>query len=155
MLQLAEGDFLFVYDVQNHKRTKMAELDFNFSVKKKTVSSIGSMLIHFSTDEYAAEEGFEARIHHIPSNADCADFLHEMELILTQVIDCNWIITAPSVTSTITIQFQFFEVYMCIRDSKGGRGLNILKNGRRYRSKLVHVGEADQKSPKNHPHGSL
>ena len=109
------GDFVFVYDVQAHKKTKIAELDINFNNKKKTFSSTGShsLLIHFSTDHWKNWRGFSALIHYIPSSkANCAHFLDKTDLILTEATDCtNWIITAPFVTSTITIMFQYFEVY--------------------------------------------
>ena len=109
---MLEGDNLFVYDVQDDTRTTIAELDYNFNNKKKTFSSAGnhSLLIHFSTNEQSVWLGFSALIHYIPINSICADFLDKNQLILTKPIDCNWIITAPSVTSTITIKFQFFEV---------------------------------------------
>ena len=109
---MLEGDYLFVYEVQDHNRTKIAELDMNFNEKKKTLSSTGShsLLIHFSTDDISVWNGFSALLHYFPHYTNCADFLDETELILTEVINCNWIITAPSVTSTITIQFQYFEV---------------------------------------------
>ena len=118
MLQFGEGDYLTLYDVQDHTRTKIGELDYNFNgiwgEKRRTFSSTGNhgLLIQFLTDDWDTYEGFSALIHYLPSNADCADFLREKELILTQAIDCNWIITAPSVTSTITIQFQYFEVQL-------------------------------------------
>ena len=109
------GDLLLVYDVHDDTRTKIAELDFNFNLEKKTISSIGShsLLIHFSSNNRGTWYGFSALIHYVPSNANCADFLDKTKLILTKLeIDCNWIITAPSVTSKITIQFQYFEVYI-------------------------------------------
>ena len=103
-----------MYDIHAHKKTKIAELDYNFNNKKKTFSSTGdhSLLIQFSTDYQSVLFGFKAHIHYIPSNAICANFLDKTDLILTQAIDCNWIISAPTVTSTITIQFQYFEVYI-------------------------------------------
>ena len=113
------GDNLLVYDVQDDTRTKIAELDFNFNYKKKTFSSTGnhSLLIHFSTDDQSVWYGFKALIHYIPSNANCADFLDKTgtkySLNVTKAVDCTtWIITAPFVTSTITIKFQYFEVYI-------------------------------------------
>ena len=117
MLQLERGDNLFVYDVlqDNNTRTKIAELDLNFSDKKKTFSSTGNhgLLVHFSTDDKNVGQGFKALIHYIPSNETCAFVLDKTDLILTQEIDCtNFIITAPFVTSTITIQFEYFEVYI-------------------------------------------
>ena len=112
LLQLNHGDYLFVYDVQDLKRTKKAELDRSFNDMKKTFSSTGnhSLLIHFSTDDINVWRGFSTLIHYFPSNANCADFIDKTELILTQAIDCTWIITAPSVTGTITIKFHELQV---------------------------------------------
>ena len=116
MLQLGKGDNLFVYDVlQDNTRTKIAELDINFNDMRKTFSSTGnhSLLVHFSTDDSSVRNGFLALIRYIPSNETCAYVLDNTDLILTQEIDCsNFIITAPFVTSTITIQFEYFEVYI-------------------------------------------
>ena len=113
LLQLLYGDYLFVYDVaQDLNRAKIAELDLSFNTMKKTFSSTGnhSLLIHFSTDDINVWRGFSTLIHYFPSNANCADFIDKTELILTQAIDCTWIITAPSVTGTITIKFHDLEV---------------------------------------------
>ena len=110
---MQQGDNLFIYDVQDDTRTKIAELDYYFNDKKKTFSSTGnhSLLVHFSTDDQSVSNGFSALIHYIPSNLNCAEFLDKNKLILTKAIDCYWIITAPSVTSTINIQLQYFEVF--------------------------------------------
>ena len=123
LLQLLYGDYLFVYDVaQDLNRAKIAELDLSFNDifyknyffndMKKTFSSTGnhSLLIHFSTDDINVWRGFSTLIHYFPSNANCADFLDKTELTLTQPIDCSWIITAPSVTGTITIELHDLEV---------------------------------------------
>ena len=113
MLQILDGDYLFVYDIQDHNRTKIVQLDYNFNGKKKTFSNTGShnLLIQFSTDHISIGPGFSALIRHFPSNANCANFLDETKLNLTKAMDCNWIITAPSETSSITIQFQYLEVF--------------------------------------------
>ena len=108
------GDILFVYDVYDDTRIKIAELDMNFKNQMKTFSSTGShsLLIHFTTDHFSVQDGFFALIHHIPNNTTSANILDKTELILTNAIDyTNWIITAPVVTSTIDITFQYFEVY--------------------------------------------
>ena len=115
LLQLNYGDYLFVYDVQDLNTTrKIAELDrtSNEWKKKKTFSSTEnhSLLINFSTDDINVWTGFKAFIHYYPSNANCSDFLNKTELILSKAIDCNWIITTPSTTGTITIKFQELEV---------------------------------------------
>ena len=115
MLQFWQGDLLFVYDVQDDTRTKIAEKEMNFNGKAKNFSSTEShsLLIHFSSDYKSTSQGFSADILYVASIANCADFLDENKLILTQLaIDCNWLITAPTVTSIITIQFQYFEVYL-------------------------------------------
>ena len=106
------GDYLYVKDVEDHKMTNIVELDQNFNDQTKTISSIDhhNLLIHFTTDDVSVFRGFSALIHHLPHNANCADFLDETELNMTQAIDCNWIITGPTTTSTITIKFQHFEV---------------------------------------------
>ena len=75
-----------------------------------TMTGSQNLLIHFSTDDHYVMEGFLARFHYIPHNANCAFFLNKTKLILTQANDCNWIITAPSMTGTITIEFQNLEV---------------------------------------------
>ena len=107
------GDILFVYDVYDDTRIKIAELELNFNNKMKTFSSTGShsLLIHFTTDHLAVHDGFSALIHYIPNNTTSASILDKTELILTNAIDyTNWIITAPFVTSKIDITFQNFEV---------------------------------------------
>ena len=107
------GDILFVYDVYDDTRIKIAELELNFNNKMKTFSSTGnhSLLIHFTTDHLAVQQGFSALIHHIPKHTTCAEFIEKTEFILTNSIDCtNWIITAPFATSKIDITFQNFEV---------------------------------------------
>ena len=111
------GDNLFVYDIQDHNdiRRKIAVMDKSVNgIRSKTFSSIGShnLLIHFSTDHQSVHTGFSALIHHVPNNTTCSDFLGKTELMLTNAMDCTyWIITAPFVTSTIDITFQYFEVY--------------------------------------------
>ena len=110
---MLQGDILSVYDEQDDTRTKIAELDFNFNGKQKTFSSyVGhTLLIHFSSDHKSTWFGFQAHLHYVPSNVNCADYLDKNKLILNELaIACNWIITAPSVTSIITIQIQYIEV---------------------------------------------
>ena len=89
-------------------------MDRNFNKKLKTFSSTGShsLLIHFYADDVFVLHGFSASIHHIPITTTCADFLNKPEIMLNNANDCTtWIITAPSITSTIDIMFQYFEVY--------------------------------------------
>ena len=54
-------------------------------------------------------KGFFALLHDLPHKENCV-VLNETELTLTKDKYCNWIITAPSMTSTITFKFQNDEV---------------------------------------------
>ena len=71
------------------------------------------MLVQFVTDHEAIHNGFSAKIHHVPINPICKDWLNTATGFLTSPdypsIDCSWVITA-SMGSTISIQFQVFEV---------------------------------------------
>ena len=92
---------------------KIAQFDHNFN-DKKTISSKSNhnMLLQFTSDDWSIGEGFSGLINYIPINEKCGNWLNETVLILqdTIITECNWIITAPTVTSTITINFQYFEV---------------------------------------------
>lgn len=93
------------------------EVDRNFNNKQKTVSSTGNeMLVEFVTDQELTNQGFYAKFHYVPINPNCEDWLdmNSQNQSLSSpdypTIDCNWVISA-SMGSTITIQFQSFEVY--------------------------------------------
>ena len=108
-----QGDYLFIYDVQDKTKTKIAELDTNFNLKTKILENTGnsSLLVHFSSDAQSVSNGFLADIKYVSRKTDCSHVLDKTDLILTQDIDCNdFVITAPFVTSTITIHFKYFEV---------------------------------------------
>ena len=127
LLQLRTGDTLFVYEMNDDTRMKIAELNYHFNLKswdletkgfEKTFSSTGShnLLIHFSTDHQFVRYVFNATIHYIPNNTTCAHIFDKTELKLTNAMGCTeWIITAPFVISTINIKFQYFEVYIKAR----------------------------------------
>ena len=90
-------------------------LNTNFNSKKMTISSTGKdMLVQFLTDDYAAEMGFKAYIHYMPIESNCANWLNMTFQLLKSpdypTIDCSWVITAPTIDSTIIIQFEIFEV---------------------------------------------
>ena len=71
------------------------------------------MTIQFITDDLAVQTGFRTYIHRIPVDRNCFDWLNTTSLILASPeypnMDCTWIITA-SIGSTMSINFQFFEV---------------------------------------------
>ena len=80
-----------------------------------TISSTGKdMLIQFVTDDHIVWAGFRAYFHYMPIDSNCANWLNMTSQILKTpdfpTIDCNWVITAPTIDSTIIIYFELFEV---------------------------------------------
>ena len=71
------------------------------------------MLVQFVTDYEKHLIGFSARIHYIPINPICKDWLNINSKYLNSpeypTIDCTWVITG-TMSSTISIQFHTFEV---------------------------------------------
>ena len=78
------------------------------------------MLVQFLTDDYDVHWGFKASFHQIPIEPSCAKWLNMTAELLESpdypTIDCNWVITAPSISSSITIDFEIFEVKMKLFD---------------------------------------
>ena len=72
------------------------------------------MLVQLLTDHYAVERGFKAYFHYISVEPNCANWLNMTAKILrspeSPTIDCSWVITAPTIDSTIIINFDSFEV---------------------------------------------
>ena len=75
------------------------------------------MLVQFVTDNDYSYFGFSAKIYYTLINPICKDWLNITSGFLTSLsyptIDCSWVITA-SMSSTISIQFYFFEVKLKI-----------------------------------------
>ena len=71
------------------------------------------MLVQFVTDDTSTWTGFSAKIHYIPINTICEDWLDIDSRLLNSpeypTQDCSWVITV-SISSTISIQFHIFEV---------------------------------------------
>ena len=113
------GEYLSIYDGQNLQSSKIFELDYNFgNMKKKTVSSTGKyMTVQFSTDEEDAWNlmAFKAFYNYISINSTCNHWfntssLYLMSPIVDSAINCSWVITANSISSTISIQIEILEV---------------------------------------------
>ena len=72
------------------------------------------MLVQFSTDDDQVYLGFKAYFHYIPIEPNCANWLNMAAQLLKSpkypTIDCSWVITAPTIDSTIIIHFETFEV---------------------------------------------
>ena len=72
------------------------------------------MLVQFLTDDFDVHWGFKASFHQIPIELNCAKWLNMTAQLLESpdypTIDCSWVITAPSIDSTIIIYFEIFEV---------------------------------------------
>ena len=113
--QLNRGDYLSFFDGKDLQSQKIQSLDKNFNFKKITISSSGKdMLVQFLTDDYMVFWGFKAYFHYIPIDSNCENWLDRTASLLKSpdypAIDCSWVITAPSIASTIIIQFASFEV---------------------------------------------
>ena len=113
--QLHTGDYLSFFDGKDLQSQKIQSLDKNFNFKKITISSSGKdMLVQFLTDDYMVFWGFKAYFHFIPIDSNCENWLDRTASLLKSpdypAIDCSWVITAPSIASTIIIQFASFEV---------------------------------------------
>ena len=71
------------------------------------------MTIQFITNDYYVQRGFRIYFNRIPIDPNCLKWLNTTSLILASPeypkMDCTWIITA-SIGSTMSINFQFFEV---------------------------------------------
>ena len=96
--------------------------EFNFDLndgklKKMTISSTGKdMLIQFLTDDVYTSRGFRAFFHYILIEPNCANWFNMTAQLLKSpdypTIDCSWVITAPTISSSIFIEFDSFEVKM-------------------------------------------
>ena len=80
-----------------------------------TISSSGKdMLVQFLTDDENIRSGFRAFFHYMPIEPNCVNWLDMTTQILKSpdypTIDCSWVITAPSIGSTIAINFENYEV---------------------------------------------
>ena len=72
------------------------------------------MLVQFVTDHKLTSHGLSAKIHYVPINTICKDWLNKPSGFLNfqdhlPPSNCSWVITA-SIGSTISIQFHEFEV---------------------------------------------
>ena len=82
---------------------------------KKTISSSGNhMLIQMLTNKGSVAAGFRAKFHYKPIQLSCANWLNMAAQLLQSpdylTLECSWVITAPSIDSTIGISFNTFEV---------------------------------------------
>ena len=72
------------------------------------------MLVQFLTDHFSVGLGFKAYFHYISIELNCEKWLNMTAQLLKSpkypTINCSWVITAPSIESTIFITFETFEV---------------------------------------------
>ena len=113
--QLDFGDSLSFFDGRYLQSQQIQKLDKNFNYKKITISSSGKdMLVQFLTDDESVWQGFKAYFHYIPIDSNCANWLNITAQLLKSpdypIIDCCWVITAPTIDSTIIIHFESLEV---------------------------------------------
>ena len=109
------GDSLSFFDGRDLQSQQIKKLDKNSNSKKNTISSSGKyMLVQFLTNDQLVLEGFKALFHYVPFEPNCVTWLNLHAQILESkdypTINCSWVITAPSIDSTISIHFETFEV---------------------------------------------
>ena len=72
------------------------------------------MLVQFLTNEKDTSYGFKLTFNYMPIEPNCGNWLDMTAQILKSphypTIDCSWVITAPTIDSTIIIHFDIFEV---------------------------------------------
>ena len=103
-----------VYDGPDLQSRLISKFDTNFNGNTKSISCTGNnMLVQFMTDHMHTWFGFSAKIHHQPINPICMVWMNITSGFLNSpnhsTRNCSWVITA-SLGSTISIQFQVFEV---------------------------------------------
>ena len=113
--QLNFGDYLSFFDGRDLQSQQIHKLDRNSNSKKMTISSTGKdMLVQFFTNDDSVQRGFRAYFHYIPFDSNCANWLNMTAQLLISPdypsIYCSWVITAPTIDSTIIIHFELFEV---------------------------------------------
>ena len=109
------GDYLSIFDGRDLQSQLIQKLDKISNYKEMTISSSGKdMLVQFLTDDQSTDIGFRAYFHYMPIDSNCANWLNMTAQLLESpdypTIDCNWVITAPTIDSTIIINFEHFEV---------------------------------------------
>ena len=114
-LQVNDGDYISFFDGRDLQSHNIQKLDKADNFKKLTISSSSKdMLIQFKTDNSMTFEGFKASFHYVPIEPNCINWLNlpaqRLESPENPKINCSWIITAPSIRSTIAIHFETFEV---------------------------------------------
>ena len=103
-----------MYDGPDMQSAPISKLDMNFIGKTQSISCTGTyMLVQFVTDHQWSGYGFSTKIHHTPIDPICKDWLNIATGFINSpdypTLDCSWVIIA-SLGSTISIQFQVFEV---------------------------------------------
>ena len=112
------GEHISIYDGQNLQSTQIFKLDYNFgNMNKKTISSTEKyMTINFSTNKEDTWYfmAFKAYYNYIPINSMCNHWFNISNLLMSPIsnseIDCSWVFTANSISSTISIQIEVLEV---------------------------------------------
>ena len=110
---IGAGDYFKVYDGPDIQSPLISKLN-NYLYKDISISCTGPhMLVQFLTDHVGSGTGFSAKIHHIPINPICKDWLNITSRFLTSpdypTMSCSWLIST-SIGSTISMQFHLFEV---------------------------------------------
>ena len=125
LFQLDFGDSLTFFDgrdLQSQQIKKLHKNSYNsyHDHKMMTIStSIGKdMLVQFLTDDQHVQRGFRAYFQYKPIEPSCANWLNMTAQLLKSpdypTINCSWVITAPSIHTTIDFNFDNYEVkFIC------------------------------------------
>ena len=121
--QFSGGEYVSIYDGSNLQSPMISHLDgkhrrnqWHTDLVIKSISSSGDhMLVQYVSNNHQTNSGgFYAQIHHTPIDPICGDWLNFNSGFLISpeypTMDCSWVITAPSIGDTISIQFPSFEV---------------------------------------------
>ena len=77
-------------------------------------SNSNKMLVNFVTNKDFTAEGFEAKFSYIPIDELCNLWFDGSSGYLTSpefpTTNCSWVITSSSMTTTISMHFEKFEV---------------------------------------------
>ena len=77
-------------------------------------SNSNKMLVNFVTNKDFTAEGFKAKFSYIPIDESCNLWFDGSSGYLTSpefpTTNCSWVITSSSMTTTISIHFEKFEV---------------------------------------------
>ena len=110
-----DEDYLSVYDGPNLNSRQLSRLtDWIWACCVSIASKSNKMLVNFVTNKEWTDEGFRAKFSYIPIDDLCNLWFDASSGFLTSpefpTTNCSWVITSSSMTTTISMHFEKFEV---------------------------------------------